>query len=274
MDKDEKYVLPDTKTRMKFNPVKMANMRVVEANDLFTSVTEGGKFTTYEQSNAIGRGYRSTGWSWGANFFDFDNDGDDDLYLVNGMNEYAVYSSVNPYFTDSAGAARNAVMPVAEKEEPVFFVNRAGKLGEESAKSGANPSGNSRSVAYLDIDGDGALDMIVNNFEAPAVVYRNNTTRNGNHWIGIRLQGDPSKGVTTDAIGAKIVVDTAHEKGMWREVFSTVGYLTSNPKEQHIGLGADTKADVTILWPNGERQVLKALAADRRYHVAQGEAAR
>ena len=82
MDKDEKYVLPDTKTRMKFNPAKMANMRVVEANDLWMST--GGQ---YEQSKSVGRGMSSTGWAWGASFFDFDNDGDDDLYVVNGMNE-------------------------------------------------------------------------------------------------------------------------------------------------------------------------------------------
>jgi len=75
----------------------------------------------------------------------------------------------------------------------------------------------------------------------------------------------PAKGVTRDAIGAQIRVDTAHEKGLWREVFSTVGYLTSNPKEQHFGLGADTKADVTILWPNGERELHKGLAANKSY---------
>jgi hypothetical protein len=269
MDKDEKYVLPDEKTRMKFNPAKMANMRVFEANDLFTSVSNGKGLESYELSKAVGRGYATTGWSWGANFFDFDNDGDDDLYVLNGMNEYAVYSSVNPYLTDASGAKRDAVMPVAEREAPVFFVNRDGKLLEESAKSGANPLGNARSVAMADLDGDGRLDMVVNNFNMPAIVYRNNV-HNGNHWIAVRLTGDPGKGVTRDAIGAQIRFDTAHLKGLWREVFSTVGYLTVNPKEQHIGLGRDTKADVTITWPNGEREVHKGLAADKRYHFIQG----
>ncbi|HKB78767.1 MAG TPA: CRTAC1 family protein, partial [Thermoanaerobaculia bacterium] len=269
MDKDEKYVLPDERTRMKFNAEKMANMRVVEANDLFTSTAHGGR-VSYQLSDAVGRGYRSTGWSWGANFFDYDNDGDDDLYVVNGMNEYAVYSSINPYFTDSSGKQRDAFMPVEEKERNVFFVNRNGRLLEDLTGSGADLLGNSRSVAYLDIDGDGDLDMIVNNFEAPAVVDRNNMQSNGNHWIKIRLVGDPSKGVTRDAIGARIVVDTAHEKGMWREVFSTVGYLTSNPKEQHVGLGKDTNADVTVLWPDGTRQTFKGLAADRSYRIVQG----
>jgi enediyne biosynthesis protein E4 len=266
MDKDEKYVLPDTKTRMKFNPAKMANMRVVEANDLF--VSNGGQ---YEQSKAVGRGMQSTGWAWDADFFDYDNDGDDDLYVVNGMNEYAVYSSVNPYLTDAAGKPSNAILPVADKETPVFFVNTKGSLQEETPLSGADPKGNGRSVAYFDADGDGDLDMVVNNFNTPAIVYRNNSEKNGNHWLKVELTGDPAKGVSRDAIGAKILVDTATQKAMWREVFSTTGYLSVHPKLQHFGLGRDTRADVTIVWPNGDRQTLKGLQADRAYHVVQGQ---
>jgi enediyne biosynthesis protein E4 len=270
MDKDEKYILPDTRTRMKFNPTKMANMRVVEANDMWTSVAAGGKLASYEQSKAVGRGMTSTGWSWGASFFDYDNDGDDDLYVVNGMNEYAVYSSVNPYLMDAPGQASGAILPVAEKEVPVFFVNTDGMLQEETAKSGADPAGNARSVAYFDADGDGDLDMIVNHFNGPAAVYRNNSEKTGNHWLKLRLVGDPAKGVTRDAIGARILVDTASEKGMWREVFSTEGYLSGHPKERQFGLGKDRVADVTILWPNGEKQVLKGVKADREIRVVQG----
>lgn len=266
MDKDEKYILPDTKTQMKFNPAKMANMRVVEANDLWVSSGDG-----YEQSQAVGRGLQSTGWAWDADFFDFDNDGDDDLYVVNGMNEYAVYSSINPYLTDAAGNPSSAVLPVASKEVPVFFVNTNGMLQEETAQSGADPAGNARSVAYLDFDADGDLDMVVNNFNAAALAYRNNAEKNGNRWLKLRLAGDPEKGVTRDAIGAKIVVDTPGQKGMWRSVFSTIGYLSVHPKEQHIGLGSDTKATVTITWPNGDREVFRDLDANRSYRIVQGK---
>jgi hypothetical protein len=215
----------------------------------------------------------STGWSWDADFFDFDNDGDDDLYVVNGMNEYAVYSSVNPYFTDATGAQRDIIMPVADAEESVFFVNEGGKLNEESRKSGANRFGNSRSVAYLDYDDDGDLDMVLNNFNTPAEFYRNNSEKLGNHWLKIKLVGDPAKGVTRDAIGARILVDTKTQKGLWREVFSTIGYLSVHPKEQHFGLGADKKANVTVIWPGGERQTFAA-DADRRYEVVQGSGVR
>lgn len=271
MDKDEKYVLPDTNTRMKFNPQKMANMRVVEANDLLTSVAKGGELSTYEASDAVGPGLSSTGWAWGAGFFDFDNDSDDDLYVVNGMNEYAVYSSVNPYFTDSSGRATSAILPVADKEVPVFFVNSGGTLRQETAASGADPAGNARSVAYLDFDDDGDLDMVVNGFGGPARVYRNNAESRGNRWIKVSLVGVPGRGVTRDAIGARILVDTPSQKGLWRAVFSTVGYLGGHPKEQHLGLGAATTADVTVIWPGGARERFEGLAAGGSYRIVQGK---
>jgi hypothetical protein len=151
----------------------------------------------------------------------------------------------------------------------VFFVNTNGMLQEQTAQSGADPAGNARSVAYFDADADGDLDMVVNNFNTPAAVYRNNTA--GNHWLKLRLVGDPAKKVTRDAIGAKLVVDTPSQKGMWREVFSTIGYLSVHPKEQHVGLGRDTTADVTITWPNGERETLRGLKADRAYRIVQGQ---
>ena len=153
----------------------------------------------------------------------------------------------------------------------MFFVNTNGKLQEETVQSGADPAGNARSVAYLDADNDGDLDMVVNNFNSGAYVYRNNSESNGNHWIGIRLVGDPAKGVTRDAIGAKIVVDTPKQKGLWREVFSTIGYLSVHPKSQRVGLGSDTTANVTIVWPNGEKQTLEGLKADKEYKVVQGQ---
>ena len=270
MNKDEKYVLPNATTPMKFDPEKLARMRVVEANDLFTSRVTHGVFERYVLSNAVARGVSSTGWSWDADFFDFDNDGDDDLYCVNGMNEYSVYSSENPYYADPLGTQRNVVIPVAEKESNVFFVNTGGRLHNASAQSGANLLGNSRSVAYLDFDRDGDLDMVVNNYHGRAVFYRNNTEARGHHWINIRLQGDPAKSSSRDAIGARLIVSSAHHKQQWREVHSTIGYLSGHPKQQHLGLGTDTHAEVTVYWPNGDVVHFENLTADATYTIVQG----
>jgi hypothetical protein len=273
MNKDERYVLPNATTPMKLNPEKLAHMRVVEANDLFTSQITDGSFKHYTLSDAVARGLSSTGWSWDADFFDFDNDGDDDLYCVNGMNEYSVYSSENPYYADPQGKKRNVVIPTASKESNVFFVNTGGMLHNESGQSGANLLGNSRSVAYLDFDRDGDLDMIVNNYHGAAVFYRNNTEQRGHHWLNIRLQGDPAKGSSIDAIGARLIVSSANHKRQWREVHSTIGYLSVHPKQQHFGLGIDTQAEVTVHWPNGDTSLFPDLKADTDYVIVQGQKA-
>jgi hypothetical protein len=262
MDKDQKYVLPNERMRMKFDPDTMAHMRVVEANDLFVSSPGPDGLPRYHQSEAIGRGRSSTGWSWDADFFDFDNDGDEDLYCVNGMNEFALYSSENPYYTAPDGTPRDVLIPVADRESNVFFVNRDGRLVNESTASGADLLGNSRSVAYFDLEGDGDLDMAVNNFHGPAVLYRNNSQANGNNWIAIRLEGDPIRGVSRDAIGTRLVVSSAHHREMWRQVSSTIGYLSVHPKQQHVGLGVDTEADVVVHWPNGQRTEVHGLPAN------------
>lgn len=271
MDKDEKYVMPGKDTPLKFNPENLAHMRVVEANDLFTSRVENGKFEGYILSKAVKRGLSSTGWAWDADFFDFDNDGDDDLYCLNGMNDYRVYSSDNPYYTDPQGETRNVYYAASKRETNVFFINRNGKLENVSDQSGADLLSNSRSASFLDYDEDGDLDIILNNFHGPAVFYRNNTEKLNNNWIKIRLQCDPQKRCNRDAIGGRIIVSTEHHKGLWREVHSTTGYLSVHPKQQNIGIGKDTKADVEVHWPNGEVTHYNNIEANHAYLVVQGK---
>jgi hypothetical protein len=294
MNKDEKYVLPDENTPMKFDPKKLATMRVVETNDFWVSESDGSGLAGYVQSPDVGRGKSSTGWAWDADFFDADNDGDDDLYVVDGMNEYAVYSSVHPYFADSPGL-ENVVVPVAMQEQNVFFENvtlgvqpMVRRLEDATEKSGLGLVGNSRSAAYLDLESDGDLDIVVQAFLGELTVYRNElihskrpagsagqsaeAAQQGAHWIAVRLEGDPSRGTNRDAIGATLRIDSANHKGQWRHVASTLGYLSVHPKTQHVGLGVDTRADVTVRWPNGTEQVFTGLAAGRTHVLRQGAA--
>ena len=271
MNKDEKYVEPNADTAMKFNPRKLANMRVVEANDLFLSQVEDGHLQRYELSDRVGRGRSSTGWAWDADFFDFDNDGDDDLYCLNGMNEYAVYSSENPYYTDPLENKRqNVVIPVSSRESNVFFVNQDGKLNNDSERSGVDLLGNSRSAAYLDFDGDGDLDIVVNDYHGAAVLYRNNSERLGRNWLAVQLIGDAEHGVNRDAIGARLILDTPGGTRVWREINGSIGYLSVHPKEQHFGLGDASTASVTVHWPNGEVRSFGPLEANRVYRIRQG----
>ena len=266
--KDEKYVLPTEETAMKLNPEKLARMRVIEANDLFLSAKGVDGLPHYEYSDSVDRGFATTGWSWGATFFDFDMDGDDDLYCLNGMNEYMVYAET-PYPTAVFDSVKEIVLPIHAREANVFFVNEDGRLEYASEKSGANYLGNSRSAAYVDIDGDGDLDMVVNNFEGPALVYRNLSERYGNHWLKVKLIGNPARGSNRDAIGARLILTGAHGLHVWREIHGTEGYLTVQPREQQFGMGKDDSGDLLIIWPNGERQTAKGLQADRKYTFEQ-----
>jgi hypothetical protein len=247
---------------------------VVEANDLFISGggTEGLR---YSLSDLVERGYSSTGWSWDADFFDFDNDGDDDLYVLNGMNEFAVYGSENPYYRDPLAERKKSVyIPVAEKESNVFFVNDGGRLQNASRQSGADLLGNSRSAAYLDYDRDGDLDMVLNNYHGAAVFYRNNAERYRGNWLSLKLIGDPAQGVSRDAIGARIVVTAPGGERVWREVHGSIGYMSVHPKEQHVGLGTNTVVSVRVEWPNGKVDRFENLAVNRRYRIDQAQSVR
>src|SRR5690606_23027748 len=140
-----------------------------------------------------------------------------------------------------------------------------------SKESGMDLVGNSRSAAYLDFDNDGDLDVILNNYHEKAYFYRNELDSSGDNanWVKIKLVGDPGKGVSRDAIGARIVLHTSAGLKIWREVHSTIGYMSVHPKEQHIGLG-DQKIDkVEISWPNGEKTTIDALALNRSHVIEQ-----
>lgn len=269
MNKDEKYVLPNEHTVAKFNPHKLANMRVIEANDLFIS-NKAETGLHYILSDRVGRGYSSTGWSWDADFFDFDNDGDDDLYVLNGINEFAVYSSENPYYTDPHdNRQKNIYMPVADKESNVFFVNRNGHLENVSKNSGVDFLGNSRSAAYLDFDRDGYLDIALNNYHGPALFFRNNSERLQGNWLSVKLTGDTSQQVNRDAIGARLIVTMPDGNRVWREVHGSIGYLSVHPKEQHFGLGKHEKVNLSIRWPDGKTSEFENVAANQRYLIDQ-----
>lgn len=267
MNKDETYVLPNVDTQAKFNADKLATMRVVEANDLFLS--QSNQALSYENSTLVERGYSSTGWSWDGDFFDYDLDGDDDLYVLNGMNEFNVYSSKNPYYQDPKGnEISNIVMPVSPLETNVFFENRNGKLNYVNQRSGLDVLSNSRSASYFDHDNDGDLDIIVNNYHESALLFKNNLDKTQRNWLKVKLTGDPKQNVTQDAIGAKLLVTLPNGQKIWREVRSTDGYMSVHPKQQHFGLGSAKKVDVEVIWPNGKVEKMEAIQANQVLNIA------
>ena len=264
--KDEKYVLPNQDTRQKRKVSNLASMRVAANNHLFLSARKENQPLRYEVSDFINRGEISTGWAWDADFFDFDNDGDDDLYCVNGFNEYNQIAQ-QAQGVNEKGEKETQMFSIRYNESNVFFVNQGGKLENRTDDSGAGFYGNSRAAAYLDFDLDGDLDIVVNNYHERAVFLVNNSERFKRHWLKVRLVGDPEKGITRDAIGARLVLRTPGGRQVWREVHGGIGYLSMHPKQQHFGLGDETTASLTIYWPDGSQQELSDLKADTAYVI-------
>ena len=267
--KDGKYIFPDVDTPLDFDLRSMAGMLVKESDRLYLSQAEAGRLVAYVPSTDVERGESSTGWAWDAEFLDFDHDGDDDLYLVNGTNDFNTFSMVYRRF-GTEDSEESEYLFDHRRESNVFFRNEGGELRNVSSKSGANFAANSRSTAYLDFEGDGDLDIAVNNFHATATLLRNEADKGGGHWLKLRLVGDPAKGSNRDAIGARIVATTPDGRRLRREVQGGSGYLSMNPKQQHLGLGGAEVVDVQVIWPSGQSQRFEGLAADRAYVLQEG----
>lgn len=277
--KDIKYVMPNKDTPLEFENRAMASMLWKEANMLYMSQADDDGLHAYQPSSDVERGSTSTGWAWDAEFFDFDNDGDDDLYCVNGNNDYNFFDYVFDETqlgemapNESAKRQHRAYLLTHSHQSNVFFVNESGKLKNRSLESGTDFSGNSRSTAYLDMDEDGDLDVVVNNFHTLATVLRNNSQETNNNWIKIRLVGDAKQNTNRDAIGAQLIVTLPGSGGrVVREIQGGSGYLSMNPKQQHIGLGKANTANIEIIWPNGSRQEASDLQCNQVHTIVQSK---
>jgi hypothetical protein len=184
---------------------------------------------------------------------DLDNDGNPDLFFVTG----SVYPEVE------------AKLPGYPFKTPrVIFRNLGDGKFEELLDQGgpgiAAPHA-SRGCAFGDFDNDGDIDMaIVNLNEAPSLL--RNDVSGGGHWLKVKLVGVKSN---RSAIGARV---TAHYGGrvQAQEVLSQSSFYSANDRRLHFGLGTATRADLEIRWPNGNRERVENVAADRLVVVREG----
>lgn len=189
---------------------------------------------------------------WGTFFFDSDNDGKLDLFVVNGH-------------TFQRRDAPEALVPQTSQ----LFWNRGAAAGfyDLSAVSGAyfGELHVGRGAAFADYDNDGNLDVLVVNHGGPAVLLRNEGGY-GNNWLKVKLEGHRSN---RSAIGAKLRLVVGDDVFV-RQVGAQASYLSQNDLTEHFGLGTASGADsLVISWPSGKRQVLTGLAPNRTVRVAE-----
>jgi hypothetical protein len=216
--------------------------------DLFVANVDQEKFSIYQnnrdetfrdQAMVTGIGQATLLLSgWGLKFFDFDNDGQTDLFLANGHPDDMV--EVN-------------MTKVTYKEPLLLFRQENKKFRNISAEAGPAFSRHvpARGLALGDYDNDGGLDVLVaNNGEAPLLL-RNNSA-GANHWVGLRLVGS---GCNRDALGARLTWSVAGVK-FTRLKTGGGSYLSSHDPRDILGLGAATKLDwLEIKWPDPSGKV-------------------
>jgi hypothetical protein len=193
---------------------------------------------------------------WGLKFFDYDNDGDLDLFLANG-NPDDLITSLHGEST---------------YEEPLRLFHNTGKTFEDvSAQSGplfALPM-SSRGLALGDFDNDGAVDVLISINNGAPLLLRNGAGRR-NHWLGINLTG---KQCNPDAIGAALTYQAGDLKRR-RVKVGGGSFLSSHDPRIVLGLGKHEKIDwLEVKWPlpGGETQRFKGLPVDRYITLVEGE---
>ncbi len=266
-----------------------------ESYNLFNARINAGYHPQYER-NALqlnrggGRfseigllaGVSATDWSWAPLFADLDNDGLKDLFITNGIYrrpndldyiEHVSNEAVQASLAHGITAQNISLlhkMPQVPLAKFAFRNNGDLTFTDMATTWGVAQTGFSNGAVYVDLNNTGALDLVVNNVNAPASIYRNHgRERNGNHALRITLRG---AGGNTEGIGAKVMITAGGVKQVLEQM-PTRGFQSSVDPRLHFGLGAATRVDsLVVVWPDRHYQVLTGVPADSALTLEQSAA--
>jgi enediyne biosynthesis protein E4 len=212
-------------------------------------------------------GVGATDWSWGALMFDLDNDGFRDIFVCNGVYQDVINQDFVDFF---ANDLMQKMALTNEKTEldtllkampsnPIpnkVFRNRGDLTFEDTGKKwGFEKPTFSNGSAYADFDNDGDLDLVINNVNQPALLYRNNAkSQNANHHLSVQLTGENPN---TFAVGAKVFLHQGNQI-INSELIPTRGFQSSVEYKMTFGLGSVATLDsLVVLWPNTKVTTIK-----------------
>jgi hypothetical protein len=183
-------------------------------------------------------------------FVDFDNDGWKDFYSANGDVD-SIHENAKQHDTMFKNVNGKTFMDVSEQMGPDFL-----------------PLGYHRGSAFVDLNNDGSMDLVVTALgEKPRILINNALSQN--HWLLVQLRGHASN---RDGIGARIKVTTESGRCLYNHVTTSVGFMSSSDRRAHFGLGKETViAKMEIFWPSGIVQQLEHVKADQILKVEEPE---
>ena len=239
---------------------------LIQGNNLWVP-REGTKGDGLQYDNLANElGVELGGWSFGAQFGDLNNDGNQDLILTNGYVSAERGTSYWYEFSQVAGG-NSAIISDAKNWPPmkgkslsgyqqkrVWLNDGAGRFTEVAQAVGYTDTHDGRGVALVDLWNRGVLDVLVANQRGPLLVYKNEVPAE-NAWIAFELRGTKSN---RSAIGAQVRLFWDGREQL-QEVSGGSGYSAQNQRRIHFGLGKSPKIEKAVIrWPSGAEQIIQA----------------
>jgi hypothetical protein len=241
-------------------------------NALQLNVDAGKKFSDI----ALFAGVAATDWSWSPLLADLNNDGIKDLFISNGILRRPNDQDYLKFIAGSAianelkkGKAADSLtiskMPPGKVSNYVFEGKQDLKFIDQTSGWGLELPAFSNGSAYGDLDNDGDLDLVVNNINGPAFLYRNNAKELlKNHFLDVRLQDTNNNRF---ALGSKVLIKTKNGIQL-NQLTATRGFESASAQVLHFGLGdSETVDTLQVVWPDGTVQTVANVKADQLLHL-------
>jgi len=268
----EPWTLYEAKAREGFDHQLMRNMLQRNNGD--------GTFSDVAWQAGVAR----TDWSWAALLNDFDLDGNKDIFVANGLakdvtsQDYMAFLSNDQTLLAATHGGnervdfKNLIDAMSSTKLPDYAFRNNGDLTftQVSSAWGLDRPSFSNGAAYGDLDGDGAPDLVVNNVNDEAFVYRNNarTLLPANRYLQVRLEADSANPF---AVGARVTLQTRDRQFM-QELAPTRGFQSSVDYTLTFGVGRiDTVESLTVDWPDGRTSGMSHVGTNQRVTIRESE---